>query len=69
MVGVGAAAALTGCANYDGELWGDCATGGYSSGYAMKVSEDLTVTHDSYFAAIDAAHKEIEESMREAPTE
>jgi hypothetical protein len=35
-----------------GYLHGPACSGGYSSGYDLKVSEDPEVTHDSYFAAI-----------------
>jgi hypothetical protein len=37
-----------------GYLMGEAAGGGYSSGYWLKVTEDETVTHDTYFAAINA---------------
>lgn len=33
-------------------LWGECAMGGHSAGYSLNVSEDETVTHDSYFEAL-----------------
>jgi hypothetical protein len=36
-----------------GYLMGNAASGGYSSGYCLKVSEDLAITHESYFALID----------------
>ncbi len=33
---------------------GEIASGGYSSGYTLHISEDQAVTHDSYFEAIRA---------------
>jgi hypothetical protein len=36
-----------------GRLRGRAVTGGYSSGHTFESSEDETVTHDSYFAALD----------------
>lgn len=47
-----------------GHLWGNCAMGGYSAGYALDVSEDETVTHDSYLEAIN---KMIEAESAVAP--
>lgn len=35
-----------------GHLWGNSCSGGFSSGWACEVTEDKTVTHDSYFEAI-----------------
>lgn len=37
-----------------GHLWGESASGGYAAGYTMRVSEDPTVTHESYLAEITA---------------
>lgn len=37
-----------------GHLAGNSCSGGYGAGYTMKVTEDPTVTHDSYFAEINA---------------
>jgi hypothetical protein len=35
-------------------LWGECVMGGWGSGWTLKVDEDPTITHESYFAAINA---------------
>lgn len=35
-----------------GYLLGETTSGGYSSGYSLKVTEDSTITHDSYMEEI-----------------
>lgn len=35
-----------------GHMWGNSCVGGYSVGYSMEISEDKTITHDSYFESI-----------------
>lgn len=37
-----------------GYLQSEACSGGYSSGYTLKIIEDETVTHDSYFAKLNA---------------
>jgi hypothetical protein len=37
-----------------GEMRGVCTSGGYSWGFHYEASEDESVTHDSYFAALTA---------------
>lgn len=36
-----------------GEMWGDCVMGSASAGYTVSATEDKTVTHDTYFAALN----------------